>query len=74
MNITDERSSEEFKYISDGVPFEDEGDLYIKLDRLVKDAKDGSSYYNAVALESGALVFFKDDYVVKMPNAEVVIR
>ena len=73
MNITDERSSEKFKYISDGVPFEDEEILYIKLDRLVKDAED-NSYYNAVALESGALVFFNDDYDVKLPNAEVVIK
>ena len=73
MNVTDERSSEKFKYISDGVPFEDDGDLYIKLNRLVKDTED-NSHYNAVALESGALVFFNDDYYVKLPNAEVVIR
>lgn len=74
MNVTDERSSEKFKYISDGVPFEDEGVLYIKLDRKVKDPEDEYQSYNAVALESGALEFFNDDRIVKLPNAEVVIR
>ena len=72
MNIADERPSK-FKYVSDGVPFEHEGLLYIKLDRKVKDA-DIDFLYNVVALESGALDFFNDDCDVKLVNAEVVVK
>ena len=73
MKVTDGRSYMVFENVEDGTAFEDEGILYIKLDREVRDVED-VSLYNAVVLESGALVFFRDDHVVKMLNAEVVVK
>lgn len=73
MKIEDERTSQAFEYVDDGVAFEYDGCIYMKLDREVKGVIDGI-VYNAIALDGGNPDTFADDCIVYLVNAEVVVK
>ena len=73
MKVTDGRSSMVFENIDEGVAFEYDGRIYMKLDREVKGVVDGA-IYNAVALDGGNPDEFPDECTVHLVNAEVIIK
>ena len=74
MKVTDKRISEKFEYVNDGVAFDCNGHIFIKLDREVKNTIGMGAIYNAVDLKTGEPHLIGNECIVYLVNAEVVIE